>query len=92
MVGRFPEPVVVKSAACFNTPLLVCASTPGSLAVSCFSVSTACDGARGVVIDTIKMSEEGSDCIVVRLYESLGGRGTVRLQWCAPKSAETARW
>ncbi|KAJ2468107.1 Glycoside hydrolase, 38 vacuolar alpha mannosidase [Coemansia sp. RSA 2322] len=72
--GTFSESNVVQEAYQFNVPLQVIplgltACSADSLAQPCFSVS----GARNVVLDCVKMAEDGSDSYVIRLYEAYGG-------------------
>ncbi|MGN6444402.1 alpha-mannosidase [Amnibacterium sp.] len=38
------------------------------------------DPASGVVVETVKLAEDGSGDVVVRLYEALGGRARTRLE------------
>lgn len=70
--GQWHEGGVVAEGYTFNYPLLL---APGSADAprSLFSVDHS-----GLVLDTIKQSEDGSD-IVIRLYESLGGSGVANI-------------
>ncbi|KAH6650184.1 glycosyl hydrolases family 38 N-terminal domain-containing protein [Chaetomium tenue] len=90
--------VTVRRAAEFNTPLkLVSAPSrePGLVALSEPPVSLTPDSSKALVIDTVKRGEDDEDVsrgelpvkegrsVIVRLYDSLGGRarGTVVTTW-----------
>ncbi|KAJ2723339.1 Glycoside hydrolase, 38 vacuolar alpha mannosidase [Coemansia sp. Benny D115] len=77
--GSFGESDVVREAYQFNTPLV---QLPVDLvaATKCQRVQSAVDspyfsvtGAENVVLDAVKMAEDGSGDVVVRLYEAYGG-------------------
>jgi alpha-mannosidase len=73
------ESGVVAESFRFNVPLVF---APGATAPRCFaSVDD-----PNLVLDTIKKAED-SDGVVVRLYETHGGRGTARLKIDLPYSA-----
>jgi len=74
--GDWREGGVLAEAMRFNAPLRPVAGAP---ATSFASV----EGAPGLVLDTIKRAE-GSDALVLRLYEAFGGRGTARVRLAAP--------
>ena len=61
--GDFASADVVKEAYAFNAPATVAAG--GALDASYLSVDNA-----NIIIDTVKMAEDGSGDIIVRLYES----------------------
>ncbi|NAZ77332.1 alpha-mannosidase [Kineococcus sp. T13] len=42
-----------------------------------------------VVVEAVKLAEDGSGDVVVRLYESLGGRARARLDWGFPVASVT---
>ena len=69
--GGWQEAGVVAEAARFDTPLLW--SPPAAAVTSLFSL----DG-PALVLDTVKRAEDRGG-LILRLYESLGSRGTARL-------------
>ena len=72
--GGWREGGVVREGVLFNAPLRwTRAGWEGSFA--------SVDG--GLVLDTIKRAE-GSDALVLRLYEPYGGRGVARVQMGLP--------
>ena len=64
---------VIPAARAFNAPLLLQPTGAPAAERSFFSVNS-----PGVVIDTVKQAED-SRAIIVRLYESHGARGQIRL-------------
>ena len=80
--GDFRTAGVIEEGYRFNVPLVVKASGAAPTETSFFGVT-----APNVVIDTVKKAED-SDALIVRMYESHGKRGTVRLTSSLPvKSA-----
>jgi alpha-mannosidase len=73
--GTFLESNVVQNGYEFNTPVLqmIGGLSSPSLTTPLFSVDQ-----QNIVIDAVKKSEDGN-CIVVRMYESMGGRGSVKI-------------
>ncbi|MCC7519837.1 MAG: alpha-mannosidase [Verrucomicrobiae bacterium] len=71
--GDFRAAGVVQEAAAFNAPLLVVPTSVAPKEQSFFSVDRA-----SVVVDTVKRAED-SDDLVLRLVESHGARGLVRM-------------
>ena len=70
--GAFERSGVVYEAGALNAPLL---SAPGFLpAASLFSCEDDC-----AVVDTVKLAEDGSGDLIVRVYESMNGRRSTRL-------------
>ena len=80
--GTFEHSGVVYEAAAFNTPVL---TTEGFM--PCASLFTVSD--TNVVIDTVKLAEDGSGDMIVRLYESMNGSRSARIT--VPKGV-TAAW
>jgi len=80
--GTFVESDVVQQGIAFNSPLL-CQLLPfcnlKEPIVPFFEVK----GANNVVLDTIKQAEASSD-LIVRMYESMGGRATFELHSSLP--------
>ncbi|HKB94809.1 MAG TPA: glycoside hydrolase family 38 C-terminal domain-containing protein, partial [Gaiellaceae bacterium] len=72
--GGWRDAGIVAEAALFNAPLVW---TDASWAGSFASVE------GGLVLDTVKRAE-GSDAIVLRLYEPHGGRGVARVSLAVP--------
>src|SRR5205085_1249073 len=69
--GGWQDGGVVAEAAAFNAPLRWGSGLPeGSWA--------ACDG--GLVLDAVKLSEDGDDMLVLRLNEPYGARGRARVR------------
>lgn len=70
--GAFQEAAVIEQAADLNTPMLVVApsapAAPAASQASFFSVSR-----PSVVLDALKLAEDGSGDLIVRLYEAWGG-------------------
>ena len=84
--GGLAEGGVVERGLAFNYPLLAFGGTSAQGTGQWFSL----DG-PGVVLDTVKLAEDRDDAVVVRLYESLGGRGEATLSTALPvKSAALA--
>ncbi|KAF9960191.1 Glycoside hydrolase, 38 vacuolar alpha mannosidase [Mortierella alpina] len=77
--GTFHESNVVRESYQFNVPVIVRPVAQGAFAaqkpVSPFEI----EGARNVVLDTIKRAED-SDDIIVRLHEAYGGRAMFKLK------------
>ena len=68
---------VLEEARLFNVPVSVIPASLSegqrtALSGSYFRI----EGARNLLIDTVKPSEKNSGVLIVRLYEALGGRGT----------------
>jgi len=74
--GSWQQAGVVAEAARFDTPVLW--SPPGAAVTSLFSL----DG-PALVLDTVKRAEDRRG-LILRLYESLGSRGTARLDASLP--------
>ncbi len=76
--GDHAEARVVRRAHEFNVPLAATMPRPrkGSLPKACafFEVDS-----PSVVLDTVKRAEDGSDALVLRLYEAHGGRANATL-------------
>ena len=70
--GAFENSGVVHEAAAFNAPVL--AADGFMPRASLFAVSD-----TNAVIDTVKLAEDGSGDMIVRLYESMNGRRTARM-------------
>ncbi|CQR58338.1 alpha-mannosidase [Paenibacillus riograndensis] len=77
--GDWRQAQVVRAAAELNEPLLAVSEDPHP---GRYPSTYAWLGLQSgpVVLDTIKNAEDGSG-IIVRLYESTGGRGTATLNW-----------
>jgi alpha-mannosidase len=76
-VGMFQESNVVSAAFDFNVPLeakLCSASMLENIKGSLFDIDK-----KNVILDTVKMAEDATGMIIVRLYEAYGGRGIVKL-------------
>lgn len=76
--GTFQQAGTIREAYNFNIPLQVRQLSVGEQSKSFFSVDKA-----NVVIETVKKAED-SDEIIVRLYESHGGRGRFQLRSSLP--------
>lgn len=76
--GSFLESEVVRNGYEFNCPLIV---TPGSASSNIGSFITV--DKSNIVVDTIKQSEDGKS-LVIRCYESYGGRGQVLVKSAFP--------
>ena len=74
--GTFMESDVVQNGYEFNTPVL---HVTGDLASSSLTTPLFSVDKHNIVIDAVKKSEDGNS-IVVRLYEAMGGRGTVTVK------------
>ncbi|KAG9297720.1 hypothetical protein G9A89_011235 [Geosiphon pyriformis] len=81
--GSFMESDVVHEAYQFNVPLIIRNVSQKIAAdiqpVSYFSI----EGAKNVILDTIKRAED-SDDIILRLYEAYGGHAKARLRSIFP--------
>ncbi|KAF9572872.1 Glycoside hydrolase, 38 vacuolar alpha mannosidase [Mortierella alpina] len=77
--GTFHESNVVRESYQFNVPMIVRPVSQGALAahtpVSLFEI----EGAKNVILDTVKRAED-SDDIIVRLHEAFGGRAMFKLK------------
>jgi alpha-mannosidase len=71
--GDFREAGVIQEGYRFNSPLIMRATDAAATEVSFFGMSS-----PNVVVDTVKKAED-SDALILRLYESHGKRGAVRL-------------
>jgi len=71
--GDFRAAGVVREAAAFNQPLRVVPGSAGLAAASFFRLDR-----PGLVLDTVKKAED-SGALVLRCYETFGGRGVARL-------------
>ncbi len=77
---------VVEAAAAFNSPLIARSiklagiELSGVEPVSYFSVNKS-----GVILETVKRSEDRSDELVLRLYEAYGGRGRLTVSVAAER-------
>ncbi|TPX58087.1 hypothetical protein PhCBS80983_g03399 [Powellomyces hirtus] len=79
--GGFTESDVVQAGYEYNVPLLVGSPTSSAITPSqYFKVDQ-----KNIVLDTIKVAEDASGKdIIVRMYESSGGRGVVKLTTTLP--------
>ncbi|KAJ2760877.1 Glycoside hydrolase, 38 vacuolar alpha mannosidase [Coemansia sp. BCRC 34490] len=77
--GCFNESNVVQEAYRFNVPLLSIPSTIPDTCVSDRSPHFSLSGARNVVLDTIKLAEDDTRGVIVRLYEAFGGHANALL-------------
>jgi alpha-mannosidase len=75
--SSFQDAEVVKQAAWFNEPLI---AVDGAGHVTGSTPRIHVDNAPTVVLDTVKMAED-DESIVLRMYESMGGRGRARVHW-----------
>ncbi|KAJ1668877.1 Glycoside hydrolase, 38 vacuolar alpha mannosidase [Coemansia sp. RSA 1813] len=82
--GTFSESDVVQEAYKFNVPLVQLpvdyalaesAQNSPSDVMACLGLS----GASNVVLDTVKLAEDSSNSVVVRMYEAYGGHARARL-------------
>jgi alpha-mannosidase len=78
--GDFRQGGVIAAAEDLNAPLRVVRGAPGSPRRSLIEVD-----APQVVVETVKRAED-SDSVIVRLYESWGGRCKARLRTSLPVS------
>ena len=76
--GSLQQAGVIEAAYALNVPLLTAATDREPVRESWLRVDR-----PGVVIDTVKRSEDG-ESVIVRLYEAHGTRGTVRLESALP--------
>lgn len=85
---HFTRARVVEAAAAYNSPMFFAALPPGSTLPltaptrSFFSLRWLERAARGVVLQTVKRAEGRRDALVLRLYESWDGRGSVVVTRC----------
>ncbi|KAG0307665.1 hypothetical protein BGZ98_010134 [Dissophora globulifera] len=77
--GTFHESNVVRESYQFNVPMIIKSVSQSALkerhSASLFEI----EGAKNVVLDTIKRAED-SDHVVVRMYEAYGGRALFKLK------------
>ncbi|KAG9063638.1 Glycoside hydrolase, 38 vacuolar alpha mannosidase [Linnemannia hyalina] len=77
--GTFHESNVVRQSYQFNVPMIIHSIAKNSLKghkpVSYFEI----EGAKNVVLDTIKRAED-SDHVIIRLHEAFGGRAQFKLK------------
>ncbi|KAF9193219.1 Glycoside hydrolase, 38 vacuolar alpha mannosidase [Haplosporangium sp. Z 767] len=77
--GTFHESNVVRESYQFNVPMVVRPITQNALKdqrpVSFFEI----EGAKNVILDTIKRAED-SDHVIIRLHEAFGGRAMFKLK------------
>lgn len=81
-LGTLQDAGVIKSGYEFNTPPIVYYPKPdenGLLPSSTKSQSFFSVDNQAVVIETVKLAEDLKNGFVVRMYESFGGRCTVKL-------------
>jgi alpha-mannosidase len=71
--GNFQEAKVVSEGYHFNYPIILRKTQDRGKSFSLFKINR-----PGVVIDTVKKAED-SDDIILRLYESHGGRGPIQI-------------
>ena len=79
-------------AEALNTPLLAYALNPGEdgpLGSTWSPVEITCDGSARVQVAACKKAE-GDDRLILRLWESHGGRGTLTIKWNVPISSASA--
>ncbi len=72
-VGSIVDSNVIDQAYAFNLPLVIGTTQAEATSMNLFSVDQS-----NVVIETVKKAED-SNALIVRLYESHGGRGAVTL-------------
>lgn len=73
--SSFADSGIVQSAYNFNYPLRM-SRQASSGKLNHFTI----EGGKNVVLDTIKIAEDSTDSIVLRYYETLGGRGRAKLR------------
>ncbi|KAF9086810.1 Glycoside hydrolase, 38 vacuolar alpha mannosidase [Mortierella sp. GBA35] len=77
--GTFHESNVVRESYQFNVPMVVHSIAKSSLRehkpISYFEI----EGAKNVILDTVKRAED-SDHIIIRLHEAFGGRAMFKLK------------
>eukprot|EP00727_Mastigamoeba_balamuthi_P002309 m51a1_g12075 putative alpha-mannosidase 2c1-like (1054) ;mRNA; f:671-4985 len=76
--GTLQQARTLREAADLNSPLLVAKSGGGSAGSSLFAVEEV-DSSCGAVVEAVKLAEDRSGDIVVRVVERFGGRGRARL-------------
>jgi alpha-mannosidase len=84
--AAFPVASVVTAGITFNSPLSLhaLAHPVTSCAIeSSYTVTSATSGCLPV-LDTLKLSEDSGDVVIVRCYEALGGRGQCTLTSTLP--------
>ncbi|MBS0198623.1 MAG: alpha-mannosidase [Planctomycetes bacterium] len=82
---------VDREAEALNNPLLAYALTPdedGPLGTSWSPFNLSCDSGVAVAIAAFKRAE-GSDQLILRLWESHAGRGTLCIRWNLPVKSVT---
>ena len=81
-IGTLQQQHVTLLAQCFNSPLLVTPALPSPDAPVPHSFSFMSLDSASVVLDAMKLAEDNTDGVIVRLYEAYGGRGYAKLR-CA---------
>ncbi|KAF9897474.1 Glycoside hydrolase, 38 vacuolar alpha mannosidase, partial [Lobosporangium transversale] len=77
--GTFHESNVVRESYQFNAPMVVKAVSQDARAERMPESAFKIEGARNVVLDTIKRAED-SDHVILRLHEAFGGRAMFKLK------------
>ncbi|KAI1319805.1 Glycoside hydrolase, 38 vacuolar alpha mannosidase [Mortierella claussenii] len=77
--GTFHESNVVRESYQFNVPLIVKSIANNDLQALHHAPLFQVDGAKNVVLDTLKRAED-SDDVILRLHEAYGGRAMFRLK------------
>ena len=75
--GTLEESGVTEAAEALNDPLII---VPGS----CQPLRLLACGDPAVTVESVKLAEDGSGDLVIRLYESMGGARAVQIQPCLP--------
>ena len=75
--GPLEESGVTEAAEALNDPLII---LPGR----CDSLRLLACGDPAVAVESVKLAEDGSGDLVVRLYESMGGARTAAVRPCLP--------
>jgi len=76
--GTFQQANIIRESFNFNVPLIVTNNLPSSAPCSFFEVDR-----NSVIIEAVKKAEDGSD-VIIRIYESFGGRCSFRLKSYLP--------
>ncbi|XP_065655728.1 alpha-mannosidase 2C1 isoform X2 [Hydra vulgaris] len=81
-LGSFQEANVIHRAYEFNNPLQIVGQKTEIVSLSLFSVDH-----PGVVLETVKMSEDQSGNVILRFYESFGGKEKTQVKSYYPLSS-----
>ena len=85
-LGTFQEAGTVRESYCLNQPLMAVPLFGGGGLPEIFSL--VCCDAPNVVVETVKLAEDGDD-LILRFYEAFDRRGLVTLTLGVPFSAVT---